>query len=86
MLESLITSIQENSNITENLKVKLIILIKQKKDAFGTLCRHLMQTNLLKFRINTGDAKPIMRRPYQGMSLSEQAHLKKDYKKWYTTE
>lgn len=76
MLDLLIKKIEDNPNITKDIKDELTLLIHQKKEDFGTHYRHLSQTNLLELHVNTGDAKPVMRRPYQGMSLSEQALLK----------
>lgn len=78
MLDVLINNILENPNLTEHMKTKLVSLVKNKREAFGTHYRHLTQTNLLQLHINTGDAKPIMCRLYQEMSLSEQEHLQKE--------
>lgn len=50
----------------------------EKQDAFGVGYEDLKQTNLVKFHVNTGDAKPVMKRPFQGVSYSELEMLKKD--------
>jgi hypothetical protein len=61
-----------------NRKEALIALIKSKSQAFGTGFKDLTQTNLLKFHVNTGDALPVYKRPYQNMSHSELEQLRID--------
>ncbi|OBZ80301.1 hypothetical protein A0J61_11650, partial [Choanephora cucurbitarum] len=77
-LGGLLDRITLYENINNITKAKLIQLVIEYKDCFGTGYEHLSQTNLLKFHVDTGNAKPIYKRPYAFLSLSEKRMLKKD--------
>ncbi|CEP11273.1 hypothetical protein, partial, partial [Parasitella parasitica] len=77
-LGKLINDIQIQDNIDLEDKKKLLQIIYRYKDCFGTSYDHLSTTNLVKFHVDTGDAKPIFKRPYASMSNSEKETLKKD--------
>lgn len=57
-------------NAKQKGKIKQLMII-QNFEAFGLGYKGLTQTNLYKFNVDTGDAKPVYRRPYQNMSFSE---------------
>lgn len=76
--KKLFDQIQNNDLLSLNQKEALIALIKSKSQAFGTGFKDLTQTNLLKFHVNTGDALPVYKRPYQNMSHSELEQLRID--------
>lgn len=75
-LDNLLKQVNDNDNLTEIQKSRLVSLINEKSEAFGVGYDDLTQTNLLKFHVNTGDAKPVMKRPYPGMTHSEQETLR----------
>ncbi|CEP13072.1 hypothetical protein [Parasitella parasitica] len=77
-LGKLVDNIQSQDNINQEDKEKLLQLIHQYKDCFRTSYDHLSTTSLVKFHVDTGDAKPIFKRPYASMSNSEKETLKKD--------
>lgn len=64
--------------LSEDQKERVITLLRSKSRAFGKGFKDLTQTNLVKFHVNTGDARPIYKRPYQGMSHSELEQLRVD--------
>ncbi|OBZ81681.1 Transposon Tf2-6 polyprotein, partial [Choanephora cucurbitarum] len=74
----LIDRIKDQDNLNKDEKESLIDLLYSYEDCFGTQYEHLSQTNLLKFHVDTGNAKPIYRRPYSFSSFSEKQDLKKD--------
>lgn len=74
----LIERIRNQEDIPEKLKEALIDLIYKYETCFGTGYENLSQANLLKFHVDTGNAKPIYRRPYSILSNSEKQFLKKD--------
>lgn len=77
-LGRLIKNIQDQANIKDAEKDRLIELIYEFKDCFGTDFKHTSTTNLLKFHVDTGDHKPIYKKPYGFLSFSEKETLKKD--------
>lgn len=77
-LGELIKRIQSQDNIEENEKILLTNLTEKYKHCFGTDYNHLGQTNLVKFHVDTGNAKPIYRRPYGFLSMSEKLLMQKD--------
>lgn len=52
------------------------LMILQNSETFGVGYKYLTQTNLVKFHMDTNDAKPVYRRPYQNMSFSELKNLR----------
>lgn len=74
----LITKIRNIDDINEEDKDKLTEIVIKYKDCFGTGYDHLTQTNLLKFHVDTGSARPVYKRPYPFLSFSEKEMLKKD--------
>lgn len=77
-LGTLISRINEQENLSDQEKTRLIEIMLKFKDCFGTGYEHLSQTNLLKFHVDTGKSKPIYKRPYGFLSLSEKQMLKRD--------
>ncbi|OBZ80715.1 Retrovirus-related Pol polyprotein from transposon 17.6, partial [Choanephora cucurbitarum] len=69
-----------NENINQEQKDRLLKLINEYADCFGTNYEHLSQTNLVEFHVDTADAKPIYKRPYAYMSHAEKEFLKQDLK------
>lgn len=80
-LGGLVAKIHEIPDLNEEEKLRLINLVFEYQDCFGTGYEHLGRTNLVKFHVDTGDARPIYRRPYSFLSFSEKEELKKDLEK-----
>ena len=68
----------DSSTLSNEQKRELRELLERHLDVFGLGYRDLTQTNLVKLHIDTGNAKPIMKRPNQFMSHSELESLKKE--------
>lgn len=77
-LGTLVNKICDNELLTVQQKEQLIELVKDYVECFGVDYSHLSQTNLVEFHVDTGDAKPIYRRPYPNMSFADKEFLKKD--------
>ncbi|KAG1402975.1 hypothetical protein G6F58_010462 [Rhizopus delemar] len=77
-LGNLLDRIRSQNNISTKEKQDLCDTILEFQDCFGTNYNHLGTTNLLKFHVDTGDAKPIYKRPYNFLSYSEKETLKSD--------
>lgn len=77
-LGKLLDRITNQENIGNKDKEHLIGIISRCKHCFGTSYEHLSQTNLVKFHVDTGNAKPIYKRPYTFLSNSEKQMLKND--------
>ncbi|OBZ81454.1 Transposon Ty3-I Gag-Pol polyprotein, partial [Choanephora cucurbitarum] len=73
-----IERIVKQDSMTESEKKFLIEILHAYADCFGTSYEHLTQTNLLKFHVDTGNAKPIYKRPYSFLSFSEKQELKEE--------
>ncbi|ORE08305.1 hypothetical protein BCV72DRAFT_303820 [Rhizopus microsporus var. microsporus] len=59
-------------------KKRLLEVLEETKDCFGTDYEHLEQANLVRFRVDTGDHPPIYRSPYSFLSHAEREYLKED--------
>lgn len=68
----------ERSDLEIQQKHQLSDLLHDHVDAFGVSYRDLSQTNLLKFHVETGDARPILCQPNRFMSHSELEQLRKE--------
>lgn len=77
-LGTLLSRISEQHNINDQDKKQLTQMVINFKNCFGTGYEHLSQTNLLIFHVDTGQSKPIYKRPYGFLSMSEKQMLKKD--------
>jgi hypothetical protein len=77
-LGEMIGRIEKLEDIDDEEKKVLTDLIFQYKHCFGTEYKHLSQTNLVKFHVDTGNAKPIYKRPYAFLSNSEKQLLRKE--------
>lgn len=53
-------------------------LVSKNKDVFGSSYSHLSQTNLVTLHIDTGDARPVYRRPNPHLSHAELKYLKEE--------
>ena len=66
------------NDLTTEQRKQLEPVLRKYLDVFGLNYRDLTQTTLVKLHIDTGDAKPIMKRPNRFMSHSELDSLKKE--------
>ncbi|KAG2222128.1 hypothetical protein INT45_007564 [Circinella minor] len=82
-LGNLLKKVEERNDLNQDIKEELEILIKSYEHIFGTSYKHLAQTNLVAFHVDTGDAKPIYHRPNPRMSHAELDHLKQELKEWW---
>ncbi|CEP08716.1 hypothetical protein [Parasitella parasitica] len=78
MFVMLFASIYANETLHQVQKDEVKTLILAKSAAFGIGYDDLTQTNLVKFHVDTGDAKPVYKRPYPNMSFSELETLKQE--------
>ncbi|KAG2216375.1 hypothetical protein INT45_007378 [Circinella minor] len=74
-LGNLLKKVEQRNDLNQDIKEELEILIKSYEHIFGTSYKHLAQTNLVAFHVNTRDAKPIYHRPNPHMSHAELDHL-----------
>ena len=65
----LFSEIDANELLNAEQKEEIKQLILQKSEAFGAGYKDLTQTNLVKFHVNTCDAKSVYKRPDQNMSF-----------------
>ncbi|KAI8643357.1 hypothetical protein BD408DRAFT_401960 [Parasitella parasitica] len=70
-LGRLVEGIMKQDNITREDKEHLVNVINEFKDCFGSGYEHMSTTNLLKFHVDTGNHKPIYKKPYGFLSFSE---------------
>ncbi|KAI8977664.1 hypothetical protein BDF20DRAFT_876208 [Mycotypha africana] len=84
-LSTLISQINDNRGLSQSEKEQAIALILEKRAAFGTTYQDIKQTNLLKLRIDTGDATTIMKRPFSSMSPSDLERLKSELREMLET-
>lgn len=73
MFDKLFDDIDPNTLLSKEQQ-----LILSRSKAFGIGYQDLTQTNLVKFHVDTGDAKPVYKRPYGNMSFSELETLQKE--------
>lgn len=76
--DTMISKIQARSDLGLDNKNSLISVLLKHKGAFGDSYADVTQTDLVTFHVDTGDAKPIYKRPYPHMSHSELACLKEE--------
>ena len=65
-------NLQQNSLTTDEF-CKLVDLIYQNRDLFATSMKDLKGTDVVKMHIDTGNAKPIRKRPYRQSPQMQQA-------------
>jgi hypothetical protein len=75
------TKIDQNKLLTPHHKNRLYNLVEEYQDVFGTSFSHVSQTNLLNFEVNTGNALPVYKRPFSGLSWKEKEALEFELKK-----
>lgn len=73
--------IRSNQILNERQKDALIALVEKYADCFGVDYEHLQQTNITKFHVDTGNAKPIYHRPYSFLTHSEKEFMRRDLEK-----
>ena len=78
MFDKLFADIDSNPLLSKKQQLEIKQLILSKSKAFGIGYSDLTQTNLVKFHVDTGNAKPVYKRPYGNMSFSELETLQKE--------
>ncbi|KAI9468443.1 MAG: hypothetical protein EXX96DRAFT_105774 [Benjaminiella poitrasii] len=85
-LAGLINQVDDSPILNQEQKREVVNLIEEKRAAFGVSYKGLKQTNLVKLHVDTGDAKPIMKRPFAGMTHSDLDRLKVELKEMIEAE
>lgn len=70
-LDTLVEKIQSYTHIVGQVKTRLLNLVKSYSHCFGISYEHLRVTDLVKFCVDTGNAKPIYNLPYDFIPHSE---------------
>ncbi|CEP17159.1 hypothetical protein [Parasitella parasitica] len=74
----LVTQAKRNTLTRMIVRRVTSLFLLETRAIFGTDYKHMSTTNLLKFHVDTGDHKPIYKKPYGFLSFSEKETLKKD--------
>ncbi|KAG0913975.1 hypothetical protein G6F57_011256 [Rhizopus arrhizus] len=77
-LQSEVDKAVAKCNLNDDNKERLRSLLYQYLDCFGVDYKDLKQTNLLELHIDTGDHRPILKRPNRYMSHAELDMLKQE--------
>lgn len=78
---NLYSQVYNNELLNEHQRKRLMEVIEENSECFGTDYADLEQTTLTKFHIDTGDNPPVYRRPYSWFSYAEREYLREDLKK-----
>ncbi|CDS12577.1 hypothetical protein LRAMOSA11497 [Lichtheimia ramosa] len=76
--QAMISSIQARQDLLPEDKNALLSVLIKHKGCFGSSYADVTQTDLVTFHVDTGDARPIYKRPYPHMSHSELQCLKQE--------
>jgi transposase InsO family protein len=80
-LGNLLEKVKKNELLSTEQRAQLVKMVETYADVFGTSFSHVKQTNLVDFEVKTGDAAPIYRRPYAGLSWQEKKTLEQELQK-----
>ncbi|KAG1136350.1 hypothetical protein G6F37_012895 [Rhizopus arrhizus] len=83
---NLYSQVCNNELLNECQKKRLMEVIEENSECFGTDYADLEQTTLTKFHVDTGDNPPVYRRPYSSFSYAEREYLREDLKKMIRKE
>lgn len=75
---AMLNGVQSRQDLQIEEKNALLSVLMKHKGCFGSSYADVTQTDLVTFHVDTGDARPIYRRPYPHMSHSELARLKEE--------
>lgn len=68
----------ENVLLNDEQREEIKALIISKPQAFGVGYNDLTQTDLVQFHVDTGDAAPVYKRPYQNIGFPDLETLKQE--------
>ena len=75
-LGKLLSKLEDNKFLSDEQRSSVREILLNYSDVFGVCYKHMKQTNLLEFSVDTRDAKPIYQKPFSRFSHDELILLK----------